>query len=1249
MTNAKKRRWKRWAVAGLAFAPAICLVGAIAAEDMLLRWGINRFVLAESGLQIRDAAALSIDPFSLIDGPLRFAATDVRLQHAALPSPILLGSIAGTAGLGADGTLAARLGIGRYTGVLTLNRRHGATAHAKLRIGPVDGSALLVDVDAGAAQASAKPPSLRVMARRSAPIWATLFETPAEAMTSLPDHIDILLSPKEADRVAVRYRLIGPRLDVDGAGEANLATATITHRGAVRWQRSVTPETEKENALGAAQRQIDMLATQANDLLQRFHIRSDVALVIVDPAGKADHYGISLVGHRPSARSRQLGRLTVTSSGADQQSTPLVDLAINRSGQADRPMALALDGLIALAGAQRPLHIGLLRPAADSPVDQVKLRIGPADRRAQPLMLDFSFTEPAIGSTMLTLDASGRVAGLDDRPAPGLPLVADAVTILKVLDAGPARAALRMDGQVVWRDDRIELRDFKLSGAHSSILLDGKLDAHDGGALSVEAAVDRIDLSARAQRDRLAAAIGRLAETFAAPKQPNPKIDLKGRVEMLRLPGQQLSAVDIDYQANDKLGIGFKRLAAGGQFALQNGHVDVPLRGGATATGEAATPWGALRLAYRPVRSGSLTALLEGGALTLSLPGIEAKAAVPPLKIARELPIQVAIDQPAKAPALAALLGERIAYWPDEPVSGTVRLALTPDVGLRTLSLTSPSAQVTAVPLAGGAYQVRLSGAASTLLRGLPQLEPAKLKNRMIEASFRWRSDGARHAFEQLRTAIVGLRLEGAMTLAAASALQGRLLVRADKARDAAGLFPAMLGMLPAPVLDYPLEMPVEIGSSPHGMTIRTSATRLGPLLISTDVGMAGDPAAKRMAGNFSIAGPLTATLLDDLPPWLQDLLGPRQTLSARLALDPRGAVEASAIRLSSDRVQAEGQVRLPLQAGRFDWSSAKGQIAGDIQAFQWRSIRLPKSRYAIRLGDAAAASEPISASLSFPAVYGGSVDARLSLAGQSKLEGRVELVMRNIDLSAACRDAGFRLFGAGRLDGALKGAVPVATLTEAEAGSTLMDNLLRQTTGAGRLQIRNGVMNDIDFDKRTASTADASGGVGEGNQTPFRELSGNLLLKNGLLQIEGGRFQTPAYTLNVSGTTTLPKFALDFLIKGQVALVSRALTGKTLISAPILPLAVRGTLDRPSYEFLPGQMPGTKTATKAIVDGLQTVEKVDASLERTQKKVDKFFSDRFFRPLLGKKKAAGDAAAEAAPAAGSAPPQTVGRALCEA
>ena len=623
----------------------------------------------------------------------------------------------------------------------------------------------------------------------------------------------------------------------------------------------------------------------------------------------------------------------------------------------------------------------------------------------------------------------------------------------------------------------------------------------------------------------------------------------------------------------------------------------------------------------------------RGGLLAVSLPGLQLTGTVP-----RQLrgtgAFRLAFGKPADAPWLKTLIGSGVDYWPDEAVTGSARVGFTPrGPALASLTLAASSVEMSASPLSGGfgpdqPMRVTLAGRLRDFIRDPGLLPSAALGNQRAEASFVLRPARSGFAFEDVRAEVGALKLVGAFSGRSASDLAGTLTVRAARAGEAAALFPSVLGMLPPDMLGHALVMPVEFRGSPRGLALRVAGARLGPLTLSSDVGLAG---AGDTTAKVAITGPIAATFLADTPPWLRELLGARQTLAADLVVNPRRAVEARSLALDSGRVRMRGRLDLPMRGGSFDWAAARGQLAGEIDAFRWKALDLPKGRYELVL-KGADAGERVTGTIVYPSLYGGTVNLRLALAGTSASDGRVELSVANMNLADACRHAGFRLFAMGRLDAELRGGAPASLFARAGESGSLVEALMRNAAANGRIAIRDGALNDVDLTQRTAG-GDADGGVAAGARTPFDELSGSILLRDGMLQISDGRFRTTGYSLSVGGTTQLPRLAMDLLVKGQVAVLSRVSTGKTLISAPILPLAIRGTPDKPSYEFLPGQLPGTRAITNTVVEGARAAQRVDASVTASQKKVDKLFSDKFFRPLLGRRKPVADAASATAEA----------------
>lgn len=1214
MSGTKRGQVKRRIVM-FSLVTAVLAVCLVAFRTTLLRWVINSLVLSGSGLHVSDAQSLSLNIGSLVSGPIAYSGEQVRFQHNLLASPLLLQRIDGTADLSA-GIVKAQLLIGDFPGRLSLEQKEGAVRSAELHIG--DGGASSFSATYASQQLNGVP-ALMLKGRKAAPIMAAVLARPRGDLASLPDHIDVELRPDPDGHSRVRYTILGERLDIRGSGDVDLDGKSIVHDAAVRWQPGDDAAADQDSMIGAVRSQLSLVLRELGTLLQQYTVRNTLLLTVVGEEGDATQYRLLLEGGEPDRRPA-LGRLHLALGDVT-----LLDAALRLQGNDE---FLALSGTTHLDGLQRPVEIHFAGSTAH-PLDGIRIVIGEGK---SPLTLDGRFQKTALGGKQsLTFSLSGDLSGLrDDRPETA-PVVRDAISILKVADVALQEVALSAMGEIQWQGDAVTAKDVAARGQNFFLRLNGSLAPHSGAPLSIEVEAARIDLSAPARRTKLVDAISRLSAALASSSGTASDVRINGRIGTLQLTGQRIDGVDIAYSP-ETVRARIKQWKNAEEVLASDLSLDLalPLSKDAVIAAKGVSLGGPLHVRFRPNDASSLEQIWSGGGIAeLEIPGVAAKAVLTQTPSALVARAEARIDRPDKAPVLARVLGDNRKFWPNEAVSANLEASWAGQVEVTSLTLASETMRLAAKPAgthSGGGLpplQVDFSGSTASLFHSLGRQGSLPAKNQPVRASFLWRQAVTGYVFEQIKASLGGLSLHGGLTWREGGALSGNLTLQAQKANDIAVVLPDLHSSLPATLHTASLTLPVNFQSGATGTIVQTDGARLGPLVVSSRFSVAGGNGS--IAGSAKVAGPIATTLITDTPAWFKDLLGARQTLSAQVVVTPGKAIQFKAMQLDSQQMRMKGHLDLPISAGAVDWQAADGELSGEIDSFQLDAIRLPPARYSAEFGAAAKGDALLSAILSFPGLYGGAADVRLAVVQPASGQriSQVQLMMRDIDLSTACRNAGLRLLGAGRLNASISGTAPASALSELRDGETVLESLLRVANGSGQIVIRDGILNEVSLEKRAQGSGDAAGGVAPGNRTVFQELSGQLALSNSVLRIEGGRFRAPNYSLDVAGTADLPRFSMNFLVKGQVPLLSRTSTGQVLVSSPIVPLAIKGTPSKPSYEFLPGQLPAAKTVTSTVISGVETVDKIDASLERTQKKVDKYVSDRFFRPLLGKKKAA--------------------------
>ncbi|MEM9879871.1 MAG: hypothetical protein AAF862_11405 [Pseudomonadota bacterium] len=439
--------------------------------------------------------------------------------------------------------------------------------------------------------------------------------------------------------------------------------------------------------------------------------------------------------------------------------------------------------------------------------------------------------------------------------------------------------------------------------------------------------------------------------------------------------------------------------------------------------------------------------------------------------------------------------------------------------------------------------------------------------------------------------------------------------MRGRSARQLAALF-----RQEALFADHPMQnLPIETAFSVVQRDGRVSA-ELGRMKFGQARGQCNAEFASAFAASGAcwMSGPLVQVAMRAANQDLLDLVGPEQSVRFDLTLsDTRLALDN--IDLGAKNIDAAGTVQMPINAQALVFNDAEGELVGTVRSTQRASKWLKSFTFSL-------ASRPVSADAR---VIAGKVEARHRFGPPLDIDFRtavdpqtlaaktadLALKITDLDLQKVC-EADIDMFGRGTLNADLSGSFAPGDLISLLEKQVLTPELMQNINAAGRLSITDGSLLRIDMERR-ANGDDAS--VGENKITPFDQVLADISVVGPKLTLSNGQLKTTQFALDVSGEADIPSQQLDMLISGDINVLSKRSTGEVLVKAAIVPVRVAG---RPGdIEFV--GVPGSKAAISAATSVALKVKAIDDSLTRTQKKVDSFFTRKFFRPLLNKEKPA--------------------------
>lgn len=142
------------------------------------------------------------------------------------------------------------------------------------------------------------------------------------------------------------------------------------------------------------------------------------------------------------------------------------------------------------------------------------------------------------------------------------------------------------------------------------------------------------------------------------------------------------------------------------------------------------------------------------------------------------------------------------------------------------------------------------------------------------------------------------------------------------------------------------------------------------------------------------------------------------------------------------------------------------------------------------------------------------------------------------------------------------------ATFAISTAGGTERQ-LVQNLNGDGQVTFADGAVVGINIAAmvRNVGSAFLSAEANETRKTDFAELSGSFTIENGILTNDDLSLQAPALRINGAGTVDLPSRLIDYRIEPKAAATLEGQTGQTDVAGILVPVAVTGSFDDPSFK----------------------------------------------------------------------------------
>lgn len=186
-----------------------------------------------------------------------------------------------------------------------------------------------------------------------------------------------------------------------------------------------------------------------------------------------------------------------------------------------------------------------------------------------------------------------------------------------------------------------------------------------------------------------------------------------------------------------------------------------------------------------------------------------------------------------------------------------------------------------------------------------------------------------------------------------------------------------------------------------------------------------------------------------------------------------------------------------------------------------------------------------------------------------------------------------------------LRGKMAGLAQIDLELAGASSGNWAKDLSGHGNFAIRDGKLPGVNLAGSLGVLAKAAGV----NETPFRSITGDLVIGGGLVTTKTTHMDSPDGTVDLAGSYSLVNDSLDYTGKavvtpGGAGVAGQVLTGvlgaalKTNVSTMTVPFTIKGTTANPQFRpgvpttGAAGQQQKPATATDALASGLQKLFK---------------------------------------------------------
>ncbi len=1167
---------------GLAVMATFCMTSlGLAAARPVMIFAINHTALAASGVRIVSAQSLWIDPIGLVTGQLHLTASHLVVGHRLIDSNLAFDSFAFDKDM-VQGRGQMRFAFGPYQGQL----RFARSGQAQQWDGDVGGGAQ-GHVLLHATRSDQGDLGFRVTGTHSAPLLAALLVRPSRDLSHLPDAIDLSLTqdgPHGAQLLS--YRLTAQAFTASGQGQRDAARNSIRHQGKLQisaWPASAATNTDPYAAL---REQMGLLA----DGVARLRTMDvDIGLALAAPDGA--HYALKLTKQASPGSALRFA----LARGDGPPAPPLIDLTFLAPQAGQR---LRSSGMLGLWATPRPFGL-TIEGDPGKPVSGMAMGLGGSlqspDLRlhAQARTLFFS------RSTALAVMAHGRLALGPISPA----LPAQWTSMAQQVGAATHGApSLQIDSALRLEPARILIDKADLAGGPLRLAIKGKVE---GGAttLDLHGHLPLVTAPWLASMGELAKAGGGSHGPSSGPMSIHAQID----VDRLDFAPLAFDGASLTYDSGQDARLHFNSASLSGHRLVTDGQMTLPatLRAAQAISATAHTPYGGASLSFRPNAAGPLAeSLHKGGQISGQWPGLRVAGVLAGTQEGA-LHLTLVSDPLSQIKALRDLLGSESQYLPDETVNGEIDLTMAH--GLRSATLTSRTLSATLRPREDGAMTFAIEGKAATVLQNVSSAKGLFAADTPLHLAGTMTQSNRDTQLSDLVVRLGDVQAKGAARIMAASRIDAQMVIEAKRAESVMRLFPNLLAIVPASMMDNPVSVPVHVQGDAQKMDLAAQDARIGGVRFTTALSAAGDGA---LTGRVRVEGPIAQMMMAGAPGWLRDLMGRQQAIDSQVTLTPHRLLRLSDLRLDGDRMGMTGDIVIPLRDGNFDFPATQGQVTGLLRDAHYELLGFPTIRFQSSLGSADKTAHVV-----FAMAGGGQAVADVTVSHQAVggVNAHAKLSLRDVDLGALARDTGMRFFGSGRLNADMDAALPAEIFRTTSTTDALGRMMAQAGSGGGHIEIANGTLSNVSFADQAKN---GSGGVAQGRSTAFREIRGQLVLNHGLLELREGHVAAQDFNLDADGTIKVPAMEMNLTMKGKIALVSGVNSGKALISSAFPPLHIAGTFDRPTYDFGKGSASVIRTAIGVV----NQIDHVSKKLEVIDQSISTTVNRRFFDKVLPKK-----------------------------